>query len=139
MSDRPDPREHLDFFREKYSRPHADVAREVERAVLGHAVGLSGYTTIEEADRLREVLRLSPSHRLLDVGAGRGWPGSHLAASSGCRLVSADVPVDALRQARSNLQAAGVRDHAETVAADGRAFPFRAERFDAVVHADVFC
>ena len=107
--------------------------------VLGHAVGLSGYTTIEEAERLRKAVALEPDHRLLDVGAGRGWPGSHLAGSSGCRLVSSDVPVAALREAQSNLDSAGLRERCGAVAAEGRALPFPAECFDAVVHADVFC
>lgn len=136
MSDRRDQDETFEFF---YSRPQSDAAREVERSVLGHAVGLNGYTTVEQADRLREVLLLGPTRRLLDVGAGRGWPGSHLAGSSGCRLVSTDVPVDALREAKSNLEAAGLRERSETAAADGRALPFRSECFDAVVHADVLC
>ena len=139
MSDRSDPQEQREFFRQKYSRPQPDVGRDVERMVLGHAVGLSGYTTIEEADRLREVLLLEPTHRLLDLGAGRGWPGSHLAGSSGCRLVSTDVPVEAMREARANLEKAGLEDRYETVAAEGRALPFSSERFDAVVHADVLC
>lgn len=107
--------------------------------VLGHAVGLGGYTTIEEAERLRESLLLDPTHRLLDIGAGRGWPGSLVASSSGCRLVSTDVPVAALREARSNLESAGLRERSETVAAEGGALPFTADGFDAVVHADVFC
>ena len=139
MSDLTDPHERLDFFQQKYSRPQADVAREVERMVLGHAVGLGGYTTIEEADKLREVLLLERKHRLLDLGAGRGWPGSHLASSSGCRLVSTDVPVAAMREARSNLDRVGLRERSTTVAAEGGSLPFEAGCFHAVVHADVLC
>ncbi len=139
MSYRPDQQGNFEFFRDKYSRPQSDAAREVERTVLGHAVGLNGYTTVEQADGLCDVLVLGPTHRLLDVGAGRGWPGSHLAGSSGCRLVSTDVPLDALWEAKSNLEAAGLRERSETAAADGRALPFRSECFDAVVHADVLC
>ena len=75
---------------------------------------------------------VAPAATLLDVGAGRGWPGSHVARTSGCRLVSTDVPWDALLTAKT-------RPGIEVVAAQGGALPFRGDTFDAIVHADVFC
>ncbi len=126
-------------FLEKYARPRSEAARQVERAVLGREVGLSGYTTIEQAQTLNDQLSLLPGGRLLDVGAGRGWPGSYLAQSSGCHLVASDVPLDALRAAGDFLQRGAPRGKADAVSADGRALPFRPTCFDAVVHADVFC
>ena len=107
--------------------------QQVGRAVLGHEVGLNGYTTVHQAEALHDWLALSSNARLLDVGAGDGWPGSHLAASSGCRLVAADVPVDSLRAAKRHIGQAGA------VSADGRELPFFPGSFDAVVHADAFC
>ena len=135
----PDKQENLEFFLEKYSRPLSDAARQVERAVLGHDVGLNGYTTIKQADTLCDLLQLNEKRRLLDVGAGRGWPGFHLARSSECSLVSTDVPLDALRDAKATLETRELSGDTEVIAADGRALPFRSERFDAIVHADVLC
>ena len=109
------------------------AVQQVECAVLGHEVGLDGYTTVEQAEALQDHLALSSSARLLDVGAGHGWPGSHLAASTGCRLVATDVPVDVLRAAKRYI------GKASAVSADGRALPFPPGGFDAVVHADVLC
>ena len=120
------------FFEQKYAESRARAARRVEEAALNQTVGLNGYTTTEEAQTLCEHLDLAPAATLLDVGAGRGWPGSHVAQTSRCRLVSTDVPWDALLVAKT-------RPGAEVVAAQGGALPFRGDTFDAIVHADVFC
>ena len=120
------------FFEQKYAESRARAARRIEEAALSQTVGLNGYTTTEEAQTLCEHLDLAAAATLLDVGAGRGWPGSHVARSSGCRLVSTDVPWD-------TLLATKTRRGTEVVAAQGGALPFRGDTFDAIVRADVFC
>ena len=121
-----------EFFEQKYAESRARAARRIEEVALGQTVGLNGYTTAEEAQTLCAHLNLAPAARLLDVGAGRGWPGSHVARTSGCRLVSTDVPWDALVAAKTH-------HGTDVVAARGGALPFRGNTFDAIVHADVFC
>ncbi|MBW3565540.1 MAG: class I SAM-dependent methyltransferase [Acidobacteria bacterium] len=126
-----------DFFSEKYSRIQSAAALRIEEAVLGHASGLSGYTTVEQARLLRERIELSPESRTLDLGAGRGWPGAYLARETGCPLVFCDTPFECLHEAL--LQSGCDTDTSlSAVVADGRALPFRAETFDAIVFADVF-
>ena len=125
------------FFERKYARTRATAARRLERAALGHEVGLNGYTTLEQAHVLCGRLDLPPGALLLDVGAGRGWPGSHVARTSGCRLVSTDVPWDALLDAKARHAPSQAGDG--VVAADGGALPFRTDHFDGIVHADVLC
>ena len=121
---------------ERYSRERTAGARLVEREAFGHDVGLNGYTSIHQAQVLREHLRVNPGDSALEVGAGHGWPGWYVIESTGCRLVSTDIPRDALRQARTR----GTTDTAlEVAAADGRALPFRSDVFQGIIHADVFC
>ena len=132
----PDP---VDLFRERYAQSPGEVARRVERAVLGHAVGLNGFTTVAQAETLCDVLPVGAVGRLLEVGCGHGWPGFHVARRHACTLVGSDVPLDALRDARANAGVRRLGDRARFVAADGRALPFRSDMFDAVVHADTFC
>ncbi len=132
----PDP---ADRFREQYAQPQGEVARRVERAVLGHAVGLNGFTTVAQAETLCDVLRVSAEGRLLEVGCGYGWPGLHIAQRHACDFVGSDVPLDALRGAQANVGVRQLGARVAFVAADGRALPFRSAVFDAVVHADTFC
>lgn len=128
-----------EFFIGRYGRLESDPARQVERDVFGREVGLNGFTTIEQAGALLELLELSPGHRLLDVGAGRGWPGSLLAEVSGCRLTCTDIPLNALLGAKQIFADRGLEASSQVVAADAVALPFRSAAFDAVSHADVFC
>ena len=107
--------------------------------VLGHDVGLNGFTTVEQTDTLCDVLPVTTGSRLLEVGCGRGWPGFHVAYRHRCDLVGSDIPLDALREARASVGARWLGGHAAFVAADGRALPFPSASCDAVVHADTFC
>jgi ubiquinone/menaquinone biosynthesis C-methylase UbiE len=131
--------DNFDHFEEKYSRPRSDAVRQVERAVLGHEIGLDGYTTVDQAHALCDGLRLNDADRLLDLGSGRGWPGFHIAECRSCSLVSTDVPLGALVQARTSACTRAIRDRSQFVVADGRALPFLAGYFHAIAHADVFC
>ena len=84
-------------------------------------------------------LKLSPGMSLLDLGAGRGWPGVYVTQQSSCRTVLTDVPAPALGLARSNAIEHGVGERCLYAAADGRALPFTSGVFEAVIHADVLC
>lgn len=124
-----------DYFSEKYAKEQTATARSVERAVLGHEVGLSGYTTVDEAQLLCSRIEVKPGSRVLDLGSGRGWPGAFLARCMSCRIVFSDLALGALAEALTRL---GPDISASAVVADGRASPFRSEVLGAIVHADVF-
>jgi cyclopropane fatty-acyl-phospholipid synthase-like methyltransferase len=126
-------------FAERYRVAPAEVSRRVEMAVIGGDWGANGYTTMAQADMLARELGLRAGATLLDLGAGRGWPGLYLAASTSCRVVLTDVPVEGLRAAASRAQKESLAAKAAPVSASARALPFRAAAFDAVVHTDVLC
>ena len=121
-----------EFFELKYTTARVRAARRIEEAALGQVVGVNGYTTVVQAQRLGEHLDLEAGATLLDVGTGQGWPGSYIAETTGCRLVSADVPWEA-------LLAAKLRRETGVVKACGESLPFRGDSFNAIVHTDVFC
>jgi cyclopropane fatty-acyl-phospholipid synthase-like methyltransferase len=128
----------LDRFREWY-RVDLDVLRAIEVAVIGSDYGADGYATIDEVDTLGRLLFLGPGDRLLDMGTGRGWPGLYLAATTGCAVVGADLPLEGLVRGMRRATADGLGDRSAMVTAGGDALPFRRGCFDAIVHTDVLC
>lgn len=123
---------------EKYEAFSSEAARRLRAQALGTPT-VNGYTTPDQAQRMAEALSLAASHRLLDLGGGRGWPGSHVARQTGCSLVVCDLPDEALHEARVTLDDEGLAPRAALVQADGRALPFADGVFDGVTHADVLC
>jgi ubiquinone/menaquinone biosynthesis C-methylase UbiE len=126
-------------FADRYREDRTGVVGQIELAVIGGEWGANGYTTMRQADHLAVALRLGPGVRLLDLGAGLGWPGLYLAVRTGCQVVFTDVPFEGLRQAMDRAQDEDVTDQAAAVVSSARAIPFRAGTFDAVVHTDVLC
>jgi SAM-dependent methyltransferase len=113
--------------------------RDLERSVYGCDYGNTSGTTRLEAERISRLLELCPGLKLLDVGAGSGWPGLYLAQLTGCDVVMVDLPVAALRIARERAAADGLAQRCEAVAADGAALPFRDASFGALNHSEVLC
>jgi SAM-dependent methyltransferase len=126
-------------FSQRYGEERGDVGRAIELAVIGGDWGANGYTTIAQADQLADMLELGARSLVLDIGAGRGWPGLYLAATTGCSVLMTDVPIEGLVSARARGQREGLDDRTWPVNASARDLPFPAETFDAVVHTDVLC
>ncbi len=122
----------------KYANERGPTVQELVRRALGTEVA-NGYTTCAQADELSDVLHLTPTSRLLDLGAGRGWPGVRISARSRCRLVSSDLIFEASVTARRQLDEVALTHLPMILAADGVGLPFRSGIFNAVVQADVLC
>jgi len=129
----------IDRYSERYRVATTEVDRQIEMAVIGSDWGANGYTTKAQADQLGSALDLSADDRLIDVGAGRGWPGLYLAAMSGCRVVISDVPFNALQAGTARAAAEGLSPRAWAVRCDAARLPFARGSFDAMVHTDVLC
>ena len=62
--------------------------------LCGCGYDVKGYTTRDEARQMSMLLGLQPGNRLLDVGAGAGWPGLYFAKETGCDVVLVDLPLN---------------------------------------------
>lgn len=113
--------------------------RDLERSVCGCDYGSTSGTTRGQAEQIARLLRLRAGVKLLDAGAGSGWPGLFLAQLTGCDVVIVDIPLAALRTARERALADGLSLRCRVVAADAAALPFKEASFDALTHSDLLC
>ncbi len=111
----------------------------IERSVCGCDFGADSWTTRKDADRLAEKLKLGPDTRLLDLGAGTGWPSLYFAEQTGCEVVLVDLPETGLRIARERAKRDNIANLITTVIADASNLPFAVGRFDAISHSDLLC
>ncbi len=139
MKRSPEEQAQRERFSEAYLRAQLPVMLSVERSVFGCDYGATSWTTRDEAQRIGVLSRLRPGLRLLDVGAGSGWPGLYLAENSGCDITLVDLPLAGLRIAAERAVKDRIRGTCWIAVADGAALPFRGGSFDAVSHSDVLC
>ncbi len=126
-------------FINMYRRGQTTVVREIERAVFGSDYGGTSWATLREVDDIGDMLALRSGKRLLEVGAGSGWPGLYLAGRSGCDVTLADLPFEGLQIAAARALSDQIPGACWIVLADGGALPLAGESFDAVTHSDVLC
>ena len=126
-------------FARDYELARLPAMREIERRVLGCDYGGTSWTTRDEATRVARLLGLRPAARLLDVGAGSGWPGLYLAKLAGCEVVLVDIPLTGLQIAIERARSDDLQQRCRMVVADGAALPFIEGAFDALSHSDVLC
>ncbi|HSG16649.1 MAG TPA: methyltransferase domain-containing protein [Anaerolineae bacterium] len=129
----------VDRFSDKYRYGQTELCQEIERNVFGCVYGATSWTTRDEADVVAKRLGLGPDTRLLDVGAGTGWPSIYWARETGCQVVCLDLPQEGLIVLRMRAEQDGVSKQIMAVRGNGAALPFSQDGFDAVFHSDVFC
>lgn len=122
-----------------YMKAQSRALLAVERSVCGCDYGASSWTTSLEAEQLAKRLGLRPGVRLLDIGAGSGWPGLRLATTSGCDAVLVDLPLSGLRIAAERAKRDGIAERISVAVADAAELPFENDSFDAISHSDLLC
>jgi SAM-dependent methyltransferase len=139
MTFSPEERAQRDRFDELYSRAQSPVILSIERSVCGCDYGGTSWTTRDEAERISALLGLRPGLRLLDLGAGSGWPALYLAKTSGCDVALVDLPLSGLRIAAQRAATDRVAGTCWLAVADAAGLPFPDASFDALSHSDVLC
>jgi ubiquinone/menaquinone biosynthesis C-methylase UbiE len=123
----------------RYPLGQSKIMLEIERRVCGCDYGATSWATRNEVQEIAELLELGPGQRLLDIGAGTGWPALYWARTTGCGAVLADVPLAALRIATKRAATDRPSGDCWAVAAEGASLPFTDGSFDSVSHLDVLC
>jgi cyclopropane fatty-acyl-phospholipid synthase-like methyltransferase len=135
----PEERELSEHFANEYRQAQAPVILDLERAVCGCDYGGTSWTTRDEAERMSSLMELAEGSRLLEIGAGSGWPALYLAGLSNCHATLADLPHEALRIAADRVAGESLHGEIFMTVADGACLPFKRGYFDAISHSDVLC
>ena len=90
-------------------------------------------------DRLGELIRLTPSSRVLDVATGVGESAIHLAGSVGCQVVGIDLSAANVAVATERAAAAGLSHACTFVVGDAERVGVEDASFDAVICECAFC
>ncbi len=126
-------------FSNKYKFIQSDLLKKLERTICGCDYGATSFATLEQVNDLGDRLELGPDKRLLEVGAGSGWPGLYLAKQTGCDVTLTDLPIEGLLIAKARAVADDLGDVSRMAVASGTALPFRQNWFHAISHSDVLC
>ena len=135
----PEERAQRERFESFYLRSQSPVMLTIERSVCGCDYGGNSWTSRAEAEQVAARLVLCPGVRLLDLGAGSGWPGLYMGKTSGCDIVLVDLPLSGLRIAAQRADKDGMTGNVWAAVADAAALPFADESFDAISHSDLLC
>lgn len=126
-------------FEDFYERSQAPVMLSIERRVCGCDYGGNSWTSRNQADDLIARLQLRPGVRLLDLGAGSGWPALYFARKAACDVVLADLPEVGLHIAEERAARDGLSHLVSTVVANAAELSFPERSFDAISHSDLLC
>ncbi len=139
MSRSQEEQELTEHFANEYRQAQTPVILDLERAVCGCDYGGTSWTTRAEAEQMSRLMGLAEGKRLLEIGAGSGWPALYLAGLSGCDATLADLPQVAIRIAADRVAGEPMAGEISFAVADGASLPFKQDHFDAISHSDVLC
>jgi 27-O-demethylrifamycin SV methyltransferase len=126
-------------YEEFYSISQSNLMRSIAHQACGCDFGAISWTTRDQADEICGLLDLRKGQRLLDVGAGSGWPGLYLTETMGCDVALTDLPLAGLRAAADYALRNPPPGLCWVAVADGARLPFGDGAFDAITHGDVLC
>jgi SAM-dependent methyltransferase len=126
-------------FESFYVKAQSPVMLTIERNVCGCDYGGNSWTTQAEAEQMVAHLALRPGARLLELGAGSGWPGLYMGKASGCDVVLVDLSPAGIRIAAKRADNDGIPGNVWSAVGDAAALPFSDGSFDTISHSDLLC
>lgn len=139
MPDSPAEHAMIARFEGAYDIGRAAVMQRIVDDVCGCGHVGTSWTTRSEAEGILDLLHLSPHSRLLDLGAGAGWPGLYLIGQSGCTGTLVDLPETGLAIARQRAADDGIANRVTALRADAAHLPLSDACFDAINQSDLLC
>ena len=130
----------VDLYNNAYANYETDLYREIRVATYGADLGQTSWVTAQESNEIPQLLGLTPTSYVLEIGCGSGRYALQVAETVGCRVLGVDINGPGIRNA---IQLAAVRDRPVPVRFQqcdvSRELPFGGAIFDAAFANDVLC
>ena len=130
----------VDLYNSSYSNYSLELYREIRLETYGEDYGQTSWVSTAESHEIPELLKLSPSSSVLEIGCGSGGYAVGLAKSKGCRVVGFEINAAGVKTAITLAEDEGVSDLVKFEQLDAsEKLPYDEESFDAVFSTDVMC
>ncbi len=130
----------VDLYNSSYSNYSLDLYREIRLETYGEDYGQTGWVSTAEFHELPELLQLSSSSSVLDIGCGSGGYAVGLAKRIGCRIVGFEINESGVKTATALAENEKVSDIVKFEQHDAsKKLPYEDNSFDAIYSTDVMC
>lgn len=128
------------LYDDAYSNYSVDLYRQIRIETYGQDFGQTSWVTTRESEEIPELLKLSSSSSVLEIGCGSGGYALRVAEQAGCRMVGIDINPHGIANASRLAQDAGLDAGVRFQECDAsKRLPFENDSFDAVFSNDVLC
>jgi SAM-dependent methyltransferase len=130
----------VDLYNHAYGNYADDVYRQVRVETYGEDFGQTSWVTTAESDRIPELLALTATTSVLEVGCGSGRYALQVAAKTGCRVLGVDINAAGVENANRLAAALKLESQVQFEQCDAsQPLRFGDASFDAVFSNDALC
>lgn len=130
----------VDLYSSSYSNYSLETYRQIRLETYGEDYGQTSWVSTAESHEIPELLQLSPSSSVLEIGCGSGGYAVGLAKRIGCRVVGFEIDPSGVKTATALAEDEGVSDIATFEQHDAsKQLPYEDNSFDAIYSTDVMC
>lgn len=130
----------VDLYNSSYGNYGVDAYGEIRLETYGEDFGQTSWVTTEESHEIPELLQLSPSSSVLEIGCGSGGYAVYLAKSIGCQLFGVDINAEGVRNAKALAEKDKLTARAKFEQCDvSQRLPIEDNVFNAIYANDVLC
>lgn len=128
-----------ELYDSAYGNYELDVYRQIRLETYGEDLGQTSWVTNDESREIPELLELSASSRVLEIGCGSGRYALRVAEETGCNLIGIDINSRGIANAQRLAEDAGNSRVAFEQCDASKGFAFETGTFDAVFSNDALC
>jgi len=130
----------VDLYNNSYSNYSLETYSDIRLETYGEDYGQTSWVSTAESHEIPELLQLSSSSSVLEIGCGSGGYAVGLAKRIGCRIVGFEIDASGVETATALAEDEKVSDIAKFEQLDAsEKLPYEDNSFDAIYSTDVIC